>query len=165
MSFILTGDKELLKILREFPENGYRKPLMASFRKAALPVKKAMIAGLPASIRPLKSAIKAVPYKGKEPELAVGAFNKGMVYQNSRGQNWSPYMIIYWHNYGTYENRTGEHQFSNARKKVSSLRRGGIKGGLFIEKAWESSKAQAQKIFEETIDKEIVKFFQKHAAK
>lgn len=163
--FSLTGDKELLKIFKEFPENGYRKPIMSSFRKAAVPVRKAMIAGLPASIKPMKKAIKAVPYKSKEPELGVGAFKKGMMYQNSRGQNWNPYMLIYWFNYGTLANRSSSHSFLTARRKASSSWKGGIKAGLFMEKAWESSKAEAQKIFEETVDKEITKFFEKNAAR
>jgi hypothetical protein len=165
IQFSLTGDEELRKIFREFPENGYRKPIMFSFRKAALPVKKAMIAGLPASIKPMKKAIKAVPYKSKDPELGVGAFKKGMMYQNRRGQNWNPYMLIYWHNYGTLANRSSSHSFATARRKASASWRGGIKATMFMEKAWESSKAQAQKIFEETVDKEITKFFEKNAAK
>lgn len=163
--FSLTGDKELLKMFKDFPEGGYRKPILASFRKAAVPVKKAMIAGLPPNIAAMKKAIKVVPYKGKDPELGVGAFKKGMMYQNRRGQNWNPYMLIYWFNYGTLSKRASDHQFLKARTKKSSGWKGGIEAGKFIEKAWESNKDQALKIFEETVDKEIVKFFEKYAVK
>ena len=160
-----TGTENLKKIFREFPEGGYRKPIMAAFRKAAIPVQKAMKSNLPANLKGAAKTIRAVPYKGKDPGLGVGVFSKGSLYQNRRGQNWNPWMLIYWHNYGTLANRDSQHSFSNPRRSPSSGWRGGIKAGRFIDKAWESSKGQAQRVFEENVEKEINKFFEKNALK
>lgn len=160
-----TGTENLRRIFREFPEGGYRKPVMAAFRKAAVPVQKAMKNNLPAKLKGAARSIRIVPYKGKDPELGVGVFRKGMMYQNRRGQNWNPWMLIYWHNYGTLANRDSQHSFSNPRRNPSAGWKGGIKPGRFIDKAWESSKGQAQQVFEENAEKEIDKFFKERAAR
>ena len=160
-----TGTENLKRIFKEFPEGGYRKPIITAFRKAAAPVKKAMKDNLPSAIKGAAKAIKAVPYKGDTPELGVGVFRKGILYQNRRGKTWNPWQLIYWHNYGTLANRSSQHTFLNVRTKKSAHFKGGIKAGLFIERAWEQSKGRAQKIFDETAEKEIDKFFKKYAAR
>jgi hypothetical protein len=159
------GIENLNKIFKEFPEMGYRKPIMAGFRKASAPVKKAMKSNLPANLRGAARSIKAVAYKTKEPEMGVGIFSKGITYQNRRGKRWSPWQLIYWHNYGTMAGRSAEHSFITPRRKKTAGSSGGIKAGMFIEKAWDQSSAQAQKNFEETVEKETIKFFEKYAAK
>lgn len=164
-NFTLTGTENLKRIFQEFPEGGYRKPVMNAFRKAAKPVAAAMASNLPASLKGLKKIIKIKPGKGKSMTLSVG-FTGGMsTYRNSRGQDMDAYNLVNWFNYGTLANRLSSHQFQSPRRKVSASWSGGIKPGQFVEKAWEASKGEAQKIFEVEVDKEIVKYFEKLAAK
>jgi hypothetical protein len=167
-NFTLTGTQELQNIFRNFPEGAYRKPLNAAFRKAALPVKQAMIRNIPPNLSGLKKAILAQtsrPSKG-EPSLAVGVFNKGM-YRNKRGINWKPWVIALWSNYGTLDWRANSfHNFSTpVRRKTSKGSMAGIQPKLFIERGWDQSKDNAQKTFEDTMDQEITRFFKKEAAK
>jgi hypothetical protein len=148
-----------------FKLEGYRKPVVAAFRKAAVPVRNAMIQNLPSALKPLKKVLKIKPGKGKSMTLAVGFFGKQGMYQNKKGQLWDPYMLIYWHNYGTLAKRSTEHSFQNARRKPSSLWKGGIKAGMFVEKAVEQSIGEAQKVFETSYLTEHEKFLIKRAAK
>lgn len=164
-NFTLTGTENLRKIFQELPENGYRKPIIAAFRKAAKPVASAMANGLPSNLKGLKKIIKIKPGKGKSMTLSVGFTGGINTYRNSRGQQWDPYQLAYWFNYGTLANRLSSHQFKSPRKKGSASRSGGIMPGQFVEAAWEQSKGEAQKIFETEVDKEITKFFEKNAAK
>jgi hypothetical protein len=164
-NFTFTGIENLRNIFRNFPEGAYRKPLIAAFRKAAAPVKTAMAANLPSTLKPLKKILMVKAGKGKSLTLAVGFFGRQGVYVNRRGQKWDPYMLVYWHNYGTLANRSGEHSFQNARRKPSVNWTGWIKAGLFVEKAIEQSMPQAEKIFETTLETEVTKFFEKEAAK
>ena len=167
-NFTLTGTENLKEIFRQFPEGGYRAPLNAAFRKAADPVKRAMISNLPSNLKALKRIVKAKTSRASkgEPSLAVGFFNRqNLVFRNSRGINWDPYTIAYWHNYGTMARRYSGHSFITPRKSKTSRREGGVRPLLFAEKGWEQSQSQAQKIFEEEVDREICKFYQKYAAK
>jgi hypothetical protein len=171
VSFTLTGTENLKKIFAEFPENGYRKPINAAFVKAAVPVKNAMISNLPPNLSAIKRAIKAKSSRASkgEPSLAVGVFSSGgKVFRNSRGIDWNPWTIALWHNYGTLSNRTALarlHVYATPRKKKTADWDGGIKPKFFIERGWDSSKTEAQKVFEKVSDEEIIKFFQKNAAK
>jgi len=163
-----TGLAELKTIFEQFPENAYRKPLNAAFRKAAAPVKKAMTSALPPYLTPIKRAIKAKASRASkgEPSLAVGVFSSGeTMYRNRRGQLWNPWMLAYWHNYGTLANRSGSHRFATQRRKSSAGRSGGIQAGYFIEKAWTESQSAAQGTFDKNVSEEIEKFLQKEAAK
>lgn len=165
-NFTLTGTENLKKIFQEFPEGGYRAPLNVAFRKAAVPVRAAIIRNLPSGLSSLSKVIKAKtsrPSKG-EPSLAVGVFSQGK-YVNRRGIAWNPWVMAYWFNYGTLAMRASGNNFKTPRKAKTANWKGGIKPLLFIEKAWDQSKGQAQSTFEEVVDKEITKFFEKHAAK
>jgi len=161
----ITGVENLRKIFEQFPEFGYRKPVMAGFRKAAKPVAAAMASNLPSNLKVLKRIIKIKPGKGKSLTLSVGFTGGTMTYRNSRGQTWDPYQLAYWFNYGTYANRLSSHQFKTPRRKISAMRKGGLTPGLFAEKAWEESQGKAQSEFEKEADLQIVKFFEKHALK
>lgn len=164
-NFKLDGYDNLITIFREMPEDGYRKPVVAAFRKAADPVKKAMIANLPSSLKALKKVCKIQPGKGKSMTLTVGFFGKQGMYRNQKGQMWDPYMLLYWHNYGTLANRSSEHSFQNPRRKPSINRSGGIKAGMFVERAIDQSMPQAQKTFESSYLVEHEKFLKQRAAK
>jgi hypothetical protein len=159
------GFGNLVTIFREMPDDGYRRPVVAAFRKAALPVKQAMASGLPPNLKQFSKVIKIKPGKGKSMTLAVGFFGRQGVYVNHKGQKWDPYMLLYWHNYGTLANRSGEHQFQNARRKPSLSWMGGIKSALFVEKAIDSSMPQAEKVFETAYITEHEKFLQKKSSK
>lgn len=163
--FTLEGHNELKQIFRDFPEYGYRKPVMAAFRKAAKPVVSAMASNLPSELKKMKKILKTTAGKGKSLTMSVG-FKGGLgMYQNRRGQMWDPWQLIYWFNYGTLSNRLGTHDFKTPRKSKSSGRKGGIKPGLFVEKAWEDSKGAAQKEFEKECELQVNKFFQERAVR
>ena len=164
-SFMIEGTENLKRIFAEFPEEGFRKPVNAAFRKAAKPVQSSMISSLPSSLSGLRKAIKIKSYRSEMPLVAVGPFKKGIMYQNRKGQSWNPYMLLYWLNYGTLANRLSGHQFSKARGRKSASWKGGIMPGQFIERAVSSSLPEAQKIFETEVDKEMVKFFEARALK
>jgi hypothetical protein len=169
-NFTLEGTENLKEIFKEFPEGGYRTPLNAAFKDAADPVKKAMIQNLPSNLKALKRIVKfKVSRKSKgEPSLAVGFFNRqGLTFRNKRGVNWDPYTIAFWHNYGTLDWRANMfHQFkSPVRRRTKTGSMQGLKPLLFVERGWDQSKGRAQKIFEEMIDRYIMKFFEKHANK
>jgi hypothetical protein len=163
--FTLEGTENLKRIFNEFPEEGFRKPVNAAFRKAAKPMGASMASNLPSSLAGLKKAIRIKTYKSELPLVAVGPFKKGVLYQNRKGQTWNPYMLFYWFNYGTLANRLSGHAFQKARRKTTASWKGGIKPGEFIERAINLSLPEAQKIFEEDVDKEITKFFEKLALK
>lgn len=165
--FTLTGTENLQRIFSEFPERGYRQPINKAFKKAAVPVKKAIQSNMPSSLSALKKQVKIKSAgKSKEPMCFTGFFWGGnMLYRNRRGQTWNPYSLAYWHNYGTLANRDPQHAFSNVRKKITATRRGGIKPTRFMEKGWDQSRSKAEKIFEEEVNKEILKFFEQEAAK
>lgn len=163
----LIGTENLKRIFAEFPEGGYRKPMNKAFRAAAGPVQKAMIRNLPEYLSPLRRVIKVKtsrPSKG-EPSAAVGVFND-MKFVNRKGIAWSPWVMAYWHNYGTLSWRTSLsrlHTFKTARKSKTAHWDGGIRPKFFIERGWEESKDQAQKTFEQVSDAEITKFFEERA--
>jgi hypothetical protein len=163
--FKLDGYENIVTIFRETPEDGFRKPVIAAFRKAAVPVKNAMISNLPGNLKPLKKALKIQPGKGKSMTLAVGFFGRQWKYSNRKGQLWDPYMLLYWHNYGTMDNRSPEHNFQYNRRKASINKTGGIRAGLFVEKAIDESILEAQKTFETSFEIEHKKFLEARAAK
>jgi hypothetical protein len=173
-SFSIEGLENLNRMMNEFPEKGYKKPVMAAFRKAAVPVRKAMVSELPENLKSLKAAMKSSASKGKEPRLLVGVFAGAGLYRNSKGKEWDPYQIALWHNYGTLANRANRfHKFKKpprTKKPKSGWTTGqamaaGLRAGLFVERAWEKSKREAQSIFEKVAEKEIDKFFETNALK
>lgn len=160
-NFEIQGIEKLVKIFQEFPEKGYRRPVIAAFRKAAEPVKKAIIANLPGNLKGLRKAVKIKPGRGLS--LSVGFFARQGIYRNSRGRDYDPYTIAYWHNYGTYGNRDPEHNFAKPRGRKTAGRSGGIKPLKFVERAWEQSKNEAQAAFEKKVEEEIDKFLKENA--
>jgi hypothetical protein len=173
-SLSVEGLDNLKRMMSEFPEKGYKKPVMAAFRKAAVPVKRAMVNELPDNLKVLKRAIKVSASKGREPQLLVGVFAGTGLYRNSRGIGWDPYQIALWHNYGTLANRAN--RFHNFKKAVRTKRpkqgwepgqamAGGLRAKLFIERAWEKSRREAQAVFERVAENEIDKFFETNALK
>jgi hypothetical protein len=163
--FKLDGYGNIVQMFRQMPADGYRKPVVAAFRKAAEPVKKAMISNLPSSLSKLKRVIKIQPGKGKSMTLAVGFYGRQGMYRNSKGVLWDPYMLLYWNNYGTLSNRAPGHSFQYPRRRISANRRGGIRAGFFVERAVEQSMPGAIKTFESAYLEEHEKFLQKLAAK
>jgi hypothetical protein len=163
----LQGSENLRNIFKDFPEKAYRRPVIKAFRKAAEPVKKAMSNSLPSNLKNLNKVIKIKPGKGKSMTLAVGFFANEGIYRNSKGQKWDPYQLALWHNYGTLDWRANRfYSFKTpVRRKIKSGSMAGIRPLLFVERGWQKSKGEAQRIFEDTADKEIVSFFEKEAAK
>ena len=163
--FTIDGTDNLKRIFNELPEMGYHQPVKAAFRKAAKPVSKAMAGNLPPSLSSIRKIIKTKPGRGKSMTLSVG-FTAGISkFVNRRGQAWDPWQLIYWFNYGTLANRFASHNFKAARRGKTASYSGGIRPGLFVEKAIEQSMPKAQKTFEQEFEKEFTKFLEKRAAK
>jgi hypothetical protein len=162
--FTLTGTENLKRIFDQFPEMAYRQPVMAAFRKAAQLVKRAMQQELPANLKPMKKILKIEMGKGKSMTLSVGFFRGNGVYVNQRGRRWDPYQLVYWHNYGTLANRAAGHSFKTPRRGISAGLPGGIRSGLFVERAIDISMPDAERVFLKYVEEEIMKFLNKEAA-
>jgi len=159
----IEGMDNLQKIIRDFPEFGYRRPIIAAMRKAAVPVKAAMIAELPNNLKGLKKAFRVSPGKSKEPSMLIGIFANKATYRNSKGKSWDTYFFALWHNYGTLNMRANRfHNFKRGVRKTKTPGAEGIKAGLFVERGWENSKFKAQYEFEKKMDEEITKFLVKN---
>lgn len=163
IKYTLIGSNHILKVFKEFPEEGYRKPIMAGFKKAAIPVKKAIVSAIPARIKSIKVAVKSKPSR-KGLIYNIGFYSKAGVYVNSRGKKWDPFQLAYWFNYGTYANRSPGHNFVKARRRETADRKGGITPDLFIEKGWENSSSAARNELEKEWAKQISKLCEKYFA-
>jgi len=157
----LTGEEQLNEIFEKLPEKWGKKPVLATFRKGANSVRKQIRANFPQQIKSLSPAvgIKA----GRGISLKVGVFGKKGYVRLKDGKDYDVYFPIYWNNYGTYAERTGEHTFKYARKSKTSGRGGGIRAQLFIERSWEQSKQQAEQIINSELENETLKFLKKYA--
>lgn len=157
----LTGEEQLMEIFEKLPEKWGKKPIVATLRKGANSVRKQIKANFSTQISPL---VKAVSIKaGRGISLSVGVFGKKGYVTLKDGKDYDVYFPIYWFNYGTYSERTGEHIFKYSRKSKSANRYGGIRAQLFIEKSWEQSKKTAEQIINNELENETVKFLKKHA--
>jgi hypothetical protein len=142
VKYTLDGDGRMIEVFRKFADEGFYKPVKAGFRKAAVPVRKAMIANIPGAISPIKKAV-IIKQSRRALVTTVGVYAKQGVYVNRRGQHWDPWTLAYWFEYGTYANRSPLWHFLNPRRGRTRNRPGGIKPDFFIERGWESSKDQA----------------------
>jgi hypothetical protein len=168
MKIVLQGSENLKRMLDEFPDGGFKKPVTNAFRKAAEPVRKAMISSLPSNLSQMKRIVKAKPgKKGKNPSMAVGFFFNEGLFRNKKGKHFDAYTILFWHNYGTLDWRAN--RFYNfrtpVRRKTKAGTMAGIRPGLFAEKGWDKSKGTAQRTFEESADFEMTKFLNDRALK
>jgi hypothetical protein len=164
-NFTLDGTENLKRIFQLYPEMGYRRPVNKGFSKAAQPVRRAIIAGIPSSLAPIRKAVK-VKAAAKFMSLQVGFFANQGVYINRKGKKWDPFQLAYWFSYGTYSWRTSLarlHVFATPRKTRTSKWQGGVKPLFFVERAWDQTKGTAQKIFEQTVDEETMKFLTSEA--
>ena len=72
--------------------------------------------------------------------------------------------MAYWFNYGTYANRSPEHNFVKKRNRMTADRKGGIHPDVFIDKAWNGSSARAKKELEKEWARQILKLCDKYGA-
>lgn len=163
IKYTLVGSDHILKVFREFPQEGYRKPVMMGFKKAAVPVRKAIVQAIPSRIKAVKAAVKVKPSR-RGLILNVGVYAKNGMYVNSRGKKWDPFQLAYWFNYGTYENRAPNHEFVRPRNRKTADRKGGIKPDLYVEKAWNNSSARAKEELEKEWARQISKLCDKYGA-
>ena len=164
----IDGMANLQKIIKDMPEHGMRKPVRTAFRKSGEVVKRAMANSLPSNMKQIRKVIKIKEDKVKSAGLTVGFYANTGIFRNSRGKQTDPYFVLYWQNYGTLANRntdTGLQRFKTPRRKKTASWKGGIKPGLYVEKAWEGSKGEAQQVFEKTYEQEITKFLEREAYK
>ena len=153
---ILEGEEKLMQFFKDAPEKIYRKPVSKALKAAAVPVRQAMNNSLPAGLKKMSKIIKIKSYR-RGLVVSVGFTGRLGVYQNRRGQMWDPYMLVYWHNYGTLSNRLSGHRFKYPRRRKTAHWRGGIIPGRFVEEAWENSGEKAKQVLEETWSNEILK--------
>jgi hypothetical protein len=162
--FTLDGAGRMVQIFKEFPQEGFYKPVREGFKKAALPVKKAMISKLPSEIKAVKKAI-IIKQSRRSLVTNVGVYAKQGVYVNRRGERWDPWTLAYWFNYGTYANRSPLHSFQSPRRGRSRNKPGGIRPEFFIEDAWEASKDMAAAELEKYWADYLVKLCNKYNIK
>jgi len=164
VTFEIKHQDKLDDIFEKLPAQYAKKPVIATFRKGANEVKKAMRSELPGYLKVTKKIISAKAGKSKNyPSLSVGFFGRKAIYVNSKGQQWDPFMLVYWHNYGTLANRQPGHPFKKARKAKSSNMQGGIRPRLFVEKAIQASHQKALQVVENEFEDQLMKFLKKHA--
>lgn len=162
--FIMEGVEQFRQVLAEFPEKAYRKPISKAMKAAAVPVRTEMSNSLPSSIRKAKKILKVKA--SKRGLVVTTGFTGGLgMYENHRGQLFDPYQLVYWFNYGTLASRLSSHSFKNPRKRKSAAWSGGIIPSGFVESAWERSQKSAEKIFEDTFQKEIQKMVDEYEVK
>lgn len=157
--FAIDGAESLNRVLEQYPEMAVRRPLLYSFRKAAVPIRRAMQSSLPSYISPVKKALAI--RAAKDLTVSVGFWAKRGIYRNRRGQEWDPYQLVYWHNYGTLSSRASSHTFKTPRRKKTAAYKGGIKPRFFVETAVTASLGEAQRIFESTFDAQVTAWLEK----
>lgn len=149
-----TGAENIEQIFSQIPEVYAKKPVIATFRKAAATLIKAIRAKTPAKTNDTRRSVGIVTLKNQT-GIAAG-FRSGKKYMPT-------YTKAYWHNYGTLQGRDTAHQFG---KPLSGKRQGrGIKALLFVESAWTETRDQVRQNIENNLEEQTRKFLQKHAAK
>ena len=160
-TFQIKGDDNLLRIIKGLPEKIAKKPIQKTFRKAAIPYKARILGNIPSKLVELKKAVTVKNMSGAA--IKVGPYAKKIKVKISGVQSAvDAYFPLYWHNYGTYEERDPEHQFKRARKARTANRKGGTRPLNFIERAWESTKNRVQGIVERDLLKNINDFLIKN---
>jgi len=161
ITYTMVGSDDILKFFKEFPEEGYRKPILAGFKKAAIPVRKAIVQAIPARIKAVKAAVKVRPSR-RHLATNIGIYARIGWYVNRKGKKWDPFQLAYWFNYGTYSNRSPMHSFVRARDRKTADRKGGIKPDLYVDKAWRQSAAKAKQELEKEWALQILKLCDKY---
>ena len=152
-----TGVEDLSTIFKELPAKYGKKPVISTFRKAARPFVKQLRGLTPSATGETKKSIGIKAGRSAEyPSIQVGF----------RGGKYMPtWFKAYWNNYGTLANRDPQHSFVRGRKSKTATRQGGIRAKRFVEQAWDSTSEQSQRIVEDELKNETIKFLQKHAVR
>ena len=148
-----TGSENLVEIFNKLPQQYAKKPLVATFRKAARPLAAAIKAGVPTRSGATRKAVAVRASRGTG--ITVGF--------HAKGGKMPEYMKAYWLNYGTLDNRSQSHPFKRPRKKQTRNRRGGIKAMMFIESAWNQTQDQVQSIINTDLEQKTVEFLKKYS--
>jgi len=152
--FSISGDENLRKYLRDLPDKYTDKVAKTALRKALAPFVKNLR-------RASRNAKKAVRVKVKNSKS--GPYARAGIWGG--GEYRPQWFKEYWQNYGTLQNRSPGHTFKNGIKSKSRGKQGGIRPSGFVEKAWESSKAQVVSGLETEMAKATQDFFKKNKAK
>lgn len=156
---------ELEEFFTQLPVHLQKKAFLPALRKGGNEITKSIRRNLPPYLKKFKIAVSQKALKGSMPAILVGIFGRKATYINRRGQKWDPYMLLYWHNYGTLSNRSSSHKFQYSRRKVSADRRGGIRPLLFFEKSVNQSIGLAEDKIAESFQSEFDKFLVKKGFK
>jgi hypothetical protein len=138
------GVDELMEILQKLPLKFAKKPLVATLKKGTNEFNKALRKNTPSNLSELKKIIKTRAGKGNQISVKAGFFHGLATVTTRSGQEWDPYYLLYWSNYGTLKNRHSGHSFDRGRKAISSNWNGGIRPKLFVESSWAQSQTRAQ---------------------
>lgn len=152
VEFQISGVDNVEQILRGLPLKYAKKPMQATFRKAARVFSKELRKNTPKGTGETRKAIKVKAMRG----LGITAgFTAGGAYMPS-------YFKAYWANYGTYEMRASGHTFKKGRKAATAHYKGGAKPLGFVETSWEATKKQVQNTIETELKTETLKFLNKY---
>lgn len=162
---IAFDSKDLEEFFSGLPPKLQKQALLPALRKGGNVITAAIRRGLPPYLKKFKIAVSQKALKGSMPAIMVGLFGRKASYINKRGQKWDPYMLLYWHNYGTLARRSPSHNFQYSRRRVSRDWRGGIRPELFFEKSVSQSIDKAEDKIVESFQGEFDKFLVKKGFK
>lgn len=157
-----TGVENLQEIFNKLPEKYAKKPVQATFRKAAKPFTKLLKSSFPSRLSSLLKIVGVVNNK-KGAGITAGILSKKGQVTLKDGRSYDAFFPIYWNNYGTLANRDPSHTFKKKIKQKSAGKRGGIIPIRFVERSWEQTASEAEKIATEELKNETEKFLKKYA--
>lgn len=148
----IQGTENVEQILKGLPMKYAKKPMVATFRRAARVFTKELRQSTPKATGETRKSIKVKALRG----IGITAGFSG------KSQYMPGYFKAYWKNYGTLSKRDAGHTFAKPRKSKSAHWGGGIESTGFVETSWSRTKKQVQTTIETELKNETVKFLNKH---
>ncbi len=150
------GVDDLVQVFEKLPAKVALRPLRATLRKAAEPLKLEVQKNLPAKFRELEQAVTTKNMRSFA-GVKTGIYTKRVVVElngpkGTRVQ-FDAYYPLYWHNYGTLERRDPTHKFTKPVRHMVH-RFPGIHAQRFIQKSYDSKFGEVVKYAEENLLKD-----------
>ena len=152
VEYHIDGTQSIETILQGLPLKYAKKPVVATFRKAARPFTKVLRSNTPTQTGETRKSIKVIAQRGIG--VAVGFSGKS--------QYMPGYFKAYWSNYGTLDNRNTAHSFVKPRKGKSASWSGGVRATGFVEDSWEQTKNTVETTIVKELQNETLKFLNKY---
>lgn len=157
------NDSNLNQFFAALPNKVGPKTMVAIARKGATAVNGELRKAMPGNLKKFKAILGAKASRNKQtPLVTAGFFGRKVQYVNRTGKRWDAWQLVYWHNYGTYANRDGSHNFVKARKSVSAHVKGGLHPLRFFEKGIAAGSPKAEKKMIENANQIIDKAAKKY---